>query len=89
MHGRASSSSGAGPDPEQHANEITRITTETAAAPAGSPLSIRPKMKTDATSVLNGRFPEISTIEPNSPIARAKASATPDRIAGNRFGKTM
>ena len=34
-------------------------------------------MKTDATSVLKGRFPEMSTTEPNSPIARANASATP------------
>ncbi len=34
-------------------------------------------------------FPEIRTTAPNSPIARAKASATPERIAGNRFGKTM
>ncbi len=38
-------------------------------------LSIWPKMYTDATSVLNGMLPEISTTEPNSPIARAKASA--------------
>ena len=30
----------------------------------------------------------MSTMEPNSPTARANASATPDRIAGSRFGKT-
>ena len=34
-------------------------------------------------------FPEIRTTAPNSPTARANASATPERIAGSRFGKTM
>ena len=34
-----------------------------------------PKMCTDAISVLNGRLPEISTTEPNSPTARAKREA--------------
>src|SRR5436190_344012 len=34
-------------------------------------------------------FPEISTTAPNSPTARANASATPDRIAGRRLGKTI
>ena len=29
----------------------------------------------------NGTLPEISTTEPNSPTARANASAAPDRIA--------
>src|SRR3954468_9552830 len=33
-------------------------------------------------------LPEISTTEPNSPTARAKASATPDRTAGRRLGST-
>ena len=37
----------------------------------------------------NGMFPEIRTTEPNSPTARANASATPERIAGSRFGSTM
>ena len=46
-------------------------------------------MKTDATSVLYGRFPEISTIEPNSPIARANPSATPASIAGAKLGSTI
>ena len=46
-------------------------------------------MKTEATSVLNGRFPESSTIEPNSPTARANASAAPDRIAGEMLGNTI
>ena len=56
------------------ANEIASSTTATAAAPSGSPLWIWLKTKTDATSVLNGRFPEISTIAPISPTARANAS---------------
>src|SRR5436190_6330035 len=34
-------------------------------------------------------FPEMSTTEPNSPTARANASATPERIAGRTFGRTM
>ena len=42
------------------ANETASSTTATAAAPAGSPLWMRLKMKTDATSVLYGRFPEMS-----------------------------
>ena len=37
----------------------------------------------------NGMFPEISTTAPNSPTARAKASATPERMAGRRFGKMI
>ncbi len=37
----------------------------------------------------NGLFPEISTIEPNSPTARANASAAPDTIAGIRLGSTI
>ena len=31
----------------------------------------------------------MSTTAPNSPTARAKASVTPERIAGSRFGKTI
>ena len=34
-------------------------------------------------------LPEISTTEPNSPTARANASAAPTRIAGTRFGSTI
>ena len=64
-------------------------TTETAAAPVVLPLSICPKMKTDATSVLPGMLPESRISEPNSPIARAKARAAPARIAGRRFGSTI
>ena len=43
-------------------------------------------MNSEATWVF-GRLPESRTSEPNSPIARAKASAAPARIAGVRFGK--
>ena len=46
-------------------------------------------MKTDATSVLNGRLPAMSTSAPISPTARAKASATPERMPGRMFGRTM
>ena len=65
----------------------TSRTTATAAAPAGLPLSIWPRMKTDETSVLYGRFPEMITSDPISPTAFANASATPDRIPGRMFGK--
>ena len=53
------------------------------------PASTCLKMKTEATSVSNGMFPEIRISEPNSPIARANARATPANIAGARFGSTM
>ena len=46
-------------------------------------------MKTDDTWVSNGLLPMISTTEPNSPTARANASAAPDRIAGTRLGRMM
>ncbi len=36
---------------------------------------------------MNGRLPEISTSEPNSPTARAKLSATPETIAGASDGQ--
>ena len=38
---------------------------------------------------MNGRLPLIRTTEPNSPTARANASATPERIPGSRFGNTI
>ena len=38
---------------------------------------------------MNGTLPEISTTEPNSPTARANASAAPESIAGVRFGRTI
>ena len=34
-------------------------------------------------------LPEISTSDPNSPTARAKASAVPVRIAGARLGRMI
>ena len=61
--------------PSSTTNAITSSTTDTAAAPVTLSLSIWQKMNTDATSVLNGRLPVISTSEPNSPTARANASA--------------
>ena len=63
--------------------------TEAAAAPPESPLSSRPNTYTDTTSVLNGRFPEMSTTAPNSPSARANASTTPERIAGRMLGRMI
>ena len=63
------------------------MTVATAAAPAESPLSMRPKMCTDETSVWNGMFPVMITSEPNSPTAFANASATPERIPGRMFGR--
>src|SRR4051812_7960818 len=45
-------------------------------------------MCTDAICVLNGMFPEISTVAPYSLSARANDSAAPARIAGTRFGST-
>ena len=68
---------------------MTSITTATAAAPVWSPLWMWLKTNTDATSVLYGRFPEIRTSAPISPTARANASATPERMPGRMFGRTM
>ena len=70
------------------AKEIASSTTATADAPAWSPLWMCWKMKTEATWVLNGRLPEMRTSAPISPTARAKASATPERIPGRMFGRT-
>ena len=41
------------------------------------------------TSVLKATKPANRTSEPNSPIARANASAEPARIAGSRLGRMM
>ena len=71
------------------ASERTSSTTETDAAAARSSPSIALKMWTEATSVENGMFPEMSTTEPNSPTALPNESAAPERIAGMRFGRTM
>src|SRR5919201_1354902 len=46
-------------------------------------------MRPDMTSVLNAMKPANRTSEPNSPIARANASAEPARIAGSRLGRMM
>ena len=45
--------------------------------------------RTETTSVSNGRLPLSSTSEPNSEIARAKLSAAPAMIAGNRLGRMI
>ena len=55
----------------------------------GSSLSIALKMLTEATSVSKGMFPEMRTIEPNSPTALPNESAAPERIAGIRLGRTI
>ena len=57
-------------------------TTETALAAGRSSLWERLKIHDEATSVLNGRLPEMSTTEPNSPTARAKARPAPARTDG-------
>ena len=36
---------------------------------------------------MNGRLPEMSTTDPNSPTARAKASPAPASMAGARLGQ--
>jgi hypothetical protein len=66
----------------QATRESASSSTETAAAPVTSSPSSCPKMWMEATSVWNGTLPEMSTTAPNSPIARAKPSAPPERIAG-------
>ena len=75
------------PSEEQRTTRDTSSnTTDTAAAPTGSSLSILEKMKYDAASVLNGRLPVSRTSEPNSPTARANARPAPAMMAGARFG---
>ena len=75
--------------PNSITNEIAISTTLTAAADVVESLSMRENTNTDATSVLKGRLPLISTIAPNSPTARPNASATPARIAGRSAGRTI
>ena len=70
-------------------SEKTSSRTETAAAALGRSPSTRPMMYTEATSVLYGMLPEMSTTEPNSPMQRAKRERRPVRIAGTRFGRTI
>ena len=56
-------------------------------ARAGLPLTLtlqdpaKANRNTGATWVFSGMFPEMSTVAPNSLIARAKASAVPAAIA--------
>jgi hypothetical protein len=75
--------------PARSRSEAPRSTTDTAAAPVSFPDSIWLRMKTDETSVLNGMLPEIRISEPNSPRARAKASAIPALRPGRRLGKMI
>ena len=83
-----------GPAPEapirrRTASEIASSSTASAAAPVVSSLLIRWKTYSDATSVLNGMLPAMRITAPNSPIARANASATPDSSAGRKTGKMI
>ena len=47
------------------------------------------RMRTEVTSVLNGRLPDSSTSEPYSLTARANDSAAPAAMAGMRLGRTI
>ena len=62
-------------------------TIETALAAGRSSLCTSPKIHDEATSVLKGRLPEMRTIEPNSPTARAKASPAPASTDGSTLGR--
>ncbi len=62
---------------------------ETALAAGRSSLCERLKIHDDATSVLNGMLPEMSTTEPNSPTARAKARPAPASTDGRTLGSRM
>ena len=44
-------------------------------------------MYDEATSVLNGRLPEMRMIDPYSPTARAKASPAPASTDGSTLGR--
>ena len=52
----------------------------------GEPLSICPKMCTGAVSVFPGRFPATTTMDLNSPSARANVSSPPEMMAGISAG---
>ena len=66
--------------------EMTIKTAAMAVAPSTSYSSNRMTMSCGAISVWNGLFPEIKTIDPYSPTARAKACAKPVTIVGSRVG---
>ena len=68
--------------------EIASSATETAAALAGRSISICCWMYCETTWVSRGMLPPMSTTEPYSPTARAKASPVPLMIAGARVGST-
>ena len=58
-----------------------------AAAPVRSSVSIALRMACDATSVLPGIAPPISTTEPYSPMARENARPAPDNSDGSSAGR--
>lgn len=62
-------------------------TIEIAAAPTGSSFSMSVRIHCEETSVLPGIAPPISTIEPNSPMARENASPAPESNAGASAGR--
>ena len=70
------------------AKDARRRTTAIAVAPASSNCSSFVTMRSGAISVFIGRLPEMKTIDPYSPSARANASVKPVRSGGRRFGKT-
>ncbi len=69
-------------------SEARSRTTETAEAPTRLLDSTWLRMKTEVT-VVSGSPPAKSRTEPNSPSARAKASAIPAPRPGRRLGKMM
>src|SRR6185312_5970843 len=74
-HARASWRAGAG----RRSRAAGRTRWRAAARPVAFPLELWLRIQTDATSVWNGRLPEMIVTEPISPIARANAIATPER----------
>ena len=69
-------------------NEIESSATDTAAALTGRSISICCWMYCETTCVSRGMLPPMSTTEPYSPTARAKASPAPLMMAGARVGRT-
>ena len=69
-----------------NAKEIINNTTASVIAPAYSNSSSRMKISCGAISLLKGMLPEMKTIEPYSPMARANASAKPVMIEGSSVG---
>ena len=68
--------------------EMASSATDTAAALAGRSISICCWMYCETTCVSCGMLPPMSTTEPYSPTARAKARPAPLMMAGARVGRT-